>query len=276
MLSTEGMTVTPESIDLFRSSFSERGMSELTGKNYASDLMGLLRWKGCSMIPMQDFHHAAAMYLNETRDQMSAKTTERRITAFRSFGKFLGIVVLENYKGPKPARPIAHPLPEGMAGVARMAEQAHTQEHKAIIGLCGYNGLRIGETLTLSLESFNLQEMTLLIRGKGQKERLIPLAQRTFELVTPLLINNIRHPTAKIIALAESSARKAITTIGKRAEICRAVSSHDLRSTFATDLHNRTGDLRLVQEVLGHASVTTTQVYTLVRVDQMRKAMDSL
>lgn len=207
---------------------------------------------------------------------MSAKTTERRITAFRSFGKYYGTEVLTDYKGPKPARALPHPIPEGMPGVARMAEAAHTKEHKALVGLCGYNGLRIGETLTLSLSSFNLLDMTLLIRGKGQKERAIPLASKCFELMTPLLIENMNTPQSKLIALAESSARKAITVIGRRAGLMRHVSSHDLRHTVATDLMNRTGNVRLVQEFLGHSSITTTQVYTMVEIEEMRMAMNAL
>lgn len=274
-LLTGGTTVSPASIDQFRNSFSEKGMSALTGKNYASDLQGLLRWSGFPMIPIEDFHRLAAKYLNETRDQMSAKTTERRITAFRSFGKYYGVAVLAEYKGPKPARALPHPLPEGMPGVARMAEVANTREHKALVGLCGYNGLRIGETLTISFSSFDLSNQMLLVRGKGQKERIIPLATKCFDLVTELLIENMNTPNSKIIALAESSARKAITSIGRRAGICRPVASHDLRHTVATDLLNRTGNMRLVQEFLGHSSITTTQTYTMVDLDQMREAMNS-
>lgn len=276
-LSMQVTTLSPESIVLFRNSFSERGMSEHTGRNYASDLSGLLEWSGFPTIPIPDFPRLAAKYLNETRDRMSAKTTERRITSFRSFGKFAGMPdVLADYKGPKPARPIAHPLPEGMRGVELMAQAAQTREHRALIGLCGYNGLRVGESLTVSFSSFNLKDMTLLVRGKGQKERLIPLAERCFELVTPLLIDNMNTPQSRIIALAESSARKAITAIGRRAGICRSVASHDLRMTFGTDLFNRTRNLRLVQEVLGHSSVTTTQNYTLIQINEMREAIDSL
>jgi site-specific recombinase XerD len=235
----------------------------------------MLEWSGFQEIPTADFPRLAAKYLNETRDAMSAKTTERRITALRAYGKFIGVTVLEDYKGPKPARSMPHPLPEGMAGVARMAEVAQTNEHRALIGLLGYNGLRVGESLTVSFSSFDLQNMMLLVRGKGQKERLIPLSQRCWELCTPLLIDNMNTPQSRIIALAESSARKAITAIGKRAGICRSVASHDLRHTIATDMLNRTGNLRLVQEFLGHSSITTTQVYTHVELQAMREAMNA-
>jgi site-specific recombinase XerD len=163
-----------------------------------------------------------------------------------------------------------------MRGVAMMAEVARTPEHKAIIGLCGYNGLRIGESLTVSFASFDIKDMMLLVRGKGQRERRIPLAEKCFELVTPLLIEHMNYPNSKIVALAESSARKAITMIGKRAGISRRVASHDLRHTVATDLLNRTGNMRLVQEFLGHSSITTTQGYTGVEIDDMREAMNSL
>lgn len=219
----------------------------------------------------------AAKYLTETRDDMAAKTTERRLTAFRSFATWLGYHgVLADYVAPKPAKPVPHPLPEGMAGVRRMGEVAYTKEHRAIIGLCGYNGLRISESLGVAFEDFNLVDWELRVRGKGDKERIIPLNPECYKLAEECLIDGIASPKSPIIALGESTARKAVTAMGRRAGICRPVSSHDLRATIATELLARTNNLRLVQVFLGHAHSTTTENYTLVAINQMREGLELL
>lgn len=256
-----------------RNWYIERGMSEKTGKAYESDLRGLLLWANKESISLEDFPAWAAKYLNETRGEKAPKTTERRLTAFRAFGQFAGMgKILEDYKPPTPARSIPRPLPGGMADIDRLAEVANTPQHKAIIGLCGRNALRIEETITIRPCDFNVKENLLTVRGKGDKTRIVPLAPGAFDLCLPLLVEGIRSPKTPLIMLSESAARKAVRSMGKRAGI-DDVHSHRLRATLATHLLNSGVNVRVVQMILGHASVVTTEVYTLVSMNNMREAL---
>lgn len=266
--------VSLESIERFRNSYSERGMSHHTGRNYSSDLRGMLMWSQLPTIPTQDFETYAAKYLNETREMAAPKTTERRLTAFRAFGNWVGLDhPLEEYKAPTPGPSIPHPIPEGTPGLRRMADVASTKEHRCLVGLCGFAGLRVGESLAMRLVDFDLREMLLTVRGKGDKSRVVPISPECFEFTNDCLVEGIASPKAPIIAMSDSSARKAIRSMGRRAKLSRPIKSHDLRATFATEVYNKTRDIRLVQMLLGHASVTTTQVYTGRTLAQMREAV---
>lgn len=268
-------TLSPGSIASFHNSYIERGMSNHTGRNYASDLKGLLNWSQLAEIPTTDFPLYGAKYLNEYRGKTSPKTTERRLTSFRAFGRWCGIEgCLVDYKAPKTLKGQPHPIPEGMDGLARMASIARSDEHRAIIGLCGYAGLRIAEALSVRLCDFDLHEMTVTVRGKGDKTREVPVSDKCYALIEPVLVAGMRDPKAPLIHLAESTARKAVTSMGKRAKLKRAISSHNLRATLATHLHDSGVNIRVIQMILGHANVATTEIYTGVAMKQMREAVN--
>lgn len=269
------MTLTIEAIEGLRNSCSARGLSPATGKSYASDLRGLLLWTSGPSIPMQDYPHRTAEYLNDTKAEARPKTTERRITSMRAFATWAGWEpVLTDYKAPIPAPAMPHPIPEGIVGIDRMAQVARTAEHRAVLALCGFCGLRIAESLAVRLCDFHLTEMTLTVRGKGDKERIVPVSEgRALPLLLDSMVKAMSTPKAPLVRLSESTARKAVTSMGKRAKLQRHVSSHDLRVTFATHLSNTGVPIRVIQTLLGHSNLKTTEIYTQVLLDQMRTAV---
>lgn len=154
-----------------------------------------------------------------------------------------------------------------MLNVSRNAEQ------RALVGLCGLAGLRIGEALAMKVNWFNPSVMRLTVRGKGDKERVVPVSPRCWDSISEAYTLAMVGDK-KLIHYEDRSARKAITAIGRRAQLSRKIASHDLRATFATEVYNRTGNQRVVQELLGHANGSTTEVYIGVNQAAMVEAVD--
>lgn len=209
------------------------------------------------------------------RSAWSPNTTNRKLAALRKFGKWLGYAdFLATYKSPKAAKGVAHPLAEGIDGILKMIEAARKPEHKALGALCGLLGLRCGEALTVRASDIDDDSMTLKVRGKGDKERIIPIHDRVYEMLLPRLIHCWKN-NDKLVPLHDRTARRAWTSMGKRVGI--QTSSHDGRMTFGTTTyHKSNGDIRAVQELLGHASSHTTENYTEVTMDKMRAAASIL
>lgn len=207
---------------------------------------------------------------------MAPKTTGRRISSLRSWAKWAGLgVVLDEYVPPSPARPVPHPIPEGMDGVRRMITVAKNTRHKAIVAFGGLCGLRIAETLTVRAMDFDMREMLLTVHGKGDKRRIIPVSPEAWEIVQRPVLDTAAYSglAAPVIGYQDRFARQIITDLGQQAGLSRPVSSHDLRMTFGSAVYEATKDIRATQELLGHSSAATTELYTMVRVETMREAV---
>lgn len=275
MRGMKATTLSAETIDLFRSWCIGRARSENTVKAYSSDLKAFLNAAGAEgQITMEEYEELAMSWLNLTRLKMSPSTTSRRLTSVRAFAKWAGWpVVLEDYIAPTPGKPMPHPLPEGLDGVRRMIEQAKNHQQVALVALGGFVGLRISESLNITTDCFDLDAMMLTVRGKGDKTRVVPVSPVAWTNLVPAYALALSHPDKKLVDYKDRFARQVITNLGKRAKLQRKVSSHDLRATFATAAHDKTLNLRVVQELLGHASSQTTETYTGVGVAQMREAV---
>lgn len=215
-------------------------------------------------------------WLNLTRNHLSPKTINRRLTSLRGFARWMGIRdPLHEYIAPQSGRPIAHPLPEGIEGVYRMLECCKNNEQEALVALCGLVGCRIGESLSTTTDWYDLDSRVVTIRGKGDKVRIVPLSERAWEHTMAAYVLGATRSDHHLVTYKDRFARQVIKNLGKRAGLRREVSSHDLRATFATEALDRSGNnIRVVQELLGHASVTTTEVYTGVRLKQMKDAVE--
>ena len=205
---------------------------------------------------------------------MAQKTTGRRLTSLRAFAKWADWgQVLEDYDAPTPARTQPHPLPEGMDGVRKLIVLAPNEAQKALIALCGMCGCRVGEALSITPESFDLERMTLTIRGKGDKTRVVPVATEAWAIMQTQVIRAFGNGTT-VVNLRDRNARKVITGLGRKAHLRRAISSHDLRATFGTHVYDKTKDIRVVQELLGHATSAQTEVYLGITDETLRKAVE--
>lgn len=275
MRSTQVMTLSPESIEQFRNWLSVRGLAEHTIKSYASDLSVFLQEGGHSFVALSQLEELGQKWMNATRAKVAPKTTGRRLTSFKSFAQFAGRRDLFlDYQTPDPGKSIPKPLAEGMDGVRRMIDQAADEEMRVCIGLLGFAGLRISEALALPPYNVDLRRKQITIRGKGDKTRTVPLKDELRELLIPIMVRHMGQPT--LLTMEDRTARDRIKKLGVRVGLKYELSSHNLRATFATELLNQTGDLRLVQELLGHSSSKTTEGYTLVHIDRQRSAIENL
>jgi site-specific recombinase XerD len=224
---------------------------------------------------MEDFEEVGMNWLQANRRRVAPKTTGRRLTSLKAFAKWAGWGdMFTEYSAPVPAKGVPHPLPEGIEGVYRLIDITHNVRQKALIALCGLCGCRVAEALAVKPSDFNLHDMTLTIRGKGDKTRIVPVSPRAWEILQIPVTRAFVDGDIPVIGLKDRFARRVISDLGVKAKLKRHISSHDLRATFATEVWDRTLDLRVVQELLGHASSNTTELYTAVRQDKMREAVN--
>ena len=156
---------------------------------------------------------------------------------------------------------------------------------RALVELLYGTGARISEAVGLDVDDVDLVEKVVILRGKGGKQRLVPLGSFAAKAVDDYLVRVrpglavLGRGTPKLLlnsrggSLSRQSAWTVLRTAAERAGVggTAGISPHTLRHSFATHLVERGADVRTVQELLGHASVTTTQIYTLVTVDQLRE-----
>jgi integrase/recombinase XerC len=274
MHSTEETTLSPESIAQFQDWLSVRGRSAHTVKSYAADLRMFLQEGGHSSVSLSQFEEAGMRWLTAGRARLSAKTTTRRLTSLRAFARWMGRRDLFlDYDAPTPAKPVPHPLDDRMAGVRAMIEAAPTEDMRVLVALCGFAGTRIHEALSLAPAKVNFKEKVLLIRGKGDKDREVPMSDELAQILAPIVVRRYGQPT--LVDMADRVARERITKIAETIGL-KGVASHQLRSTFATSLMEAGEDLRTVQELLGHASSKTTEGYTLVTRERQTAAVNKL
>jgi site-specific recombinase XerD len=220
-----------------------------------------------------DLATGAARYINAHRKMWAPKTTGRKVTTIRQFGRWKNEPLLEGYNSPTPARAVPHPLPEGIAGVISMIEVASNLQQEALVALCGLVGLRVSEARAVKPSHIDVRERSLHVQGKGDRGRIVPISNLAWtHLMVPYA--EARTNGTTLVTYSDRAARRILTHLGERAGMGRPVSSHDLRATYATAVYDRTKDLRVVQELLGHSSSATTEIYTGVSMDKMRKAAE--
>ena len=154
---------------------------------------------------------------------------------------------------------------------------------RALLEVLYGTGARISEAVGLDIDDLDTVDATVLLRGKGSKERLVPVGGYALDAVAAYLTRarpelvSARTPGGAMFLnarggrLSRQSSWAVLVKAAERAGVTRDVSPHTMRHSFATHLLDGGADVRVVQELLGHASVTTTQVYTLVTVDNLRE-----
>jgi integrase/recombinase XerD len=224
---------------------------------------------------------------------LSSTSAARTVVAVRGFHKFAvsdGLAKSDpaaSVKPPSPAKRLPKALPlsdvEAILEAAGSAGTTLALRDRALLEVLYGTGARISEAVGLDVDDLDTVDGTVLLRGKGSKERLVPVGSYALEAVdaylvrgrpelvvagsgTPALFLNARGGR-----LSRQSAWAVLVRAAERAGVTRDVSPHTLRHSFATHLLDGGADVRVVQELLGHASVTTTQIYTLVTVDNLRE-----
>ncbi|WP_370591433.1 site-specific tyrosine recombinase XerD [Saccharopolyspora montiporae] len=278
----------------------ERGTARSTVESYRRDLLRYVSFLAARGITELGAASAAdlAAFLAELREgtaQRSAlapSSTARALVAARGLHRFAhaeGILetdVAREVSPPSPPQRLPKALP--VDDVLRLLDSAGGQDarglrDRALLELLYSTGARISEAVGLALDDVDEQQRTVLLAGKGGRKRIVPIggpALRALEAylvrARPGLAMRGRGSSAVFLnsrggGLSRQSAWHALKTAAERAGIGAAVSPHVLRHSFATHLLEGGADVRVVQELLGHASVTTTQVYTLVTVNTLRE-----
>lgn len=190
----------------------------------------------------------------------------RRATSLRALASFLDEKILDGYKLPSAGQGRPHPLSGGMVDVEAMLAACDGDDELAMVALCSYAGLRISEARSITPKLATGGVLTVL--GKGYKMRRVPVSPKLAEILAGIE----REPGQPYVGLTDDAARGRWRRIAARAGVS-STGTHDGRATLATELLDKTGNLRLVQEVLGHSSVATTQVYTRVTESQIAEAI---
>ncbi|MBY6541377.1 site-specific tyrosine recombinase XerD [Rhodococcus sp. BP-349] len=230
---------------------------------------------------------------NELFPPLAASSAARTVIAVRGVHRFAlaeGIVDVDVAAGVKPPAP-GRRLPKSLsveqvfalldAVAGEAADTPRGLRDRALLELLYSTGARISEAVGLDVDDIDSDSRSVVLHGKGGKERIVPIGRPALDAVdaylvrgrpalvsqgTPALLLNVRGGR-----LSRQSAWQVLQTAAERAGIGASVSPHTLRHSFATHLLDGGADVRVVQELLGHASVTTTQIYTLVTVTTLRE-----
>jgi integrase/recombinase XerD len=270
----------------------ERGLGRATVEAYAHDLTRLLAFldrEGVALVDV-DAGTVAAFLIALSRQGISARSQARYLSAVRGlFGFLVGEKVLradptELIDAPKRVEKLPKVLTE--AEILRLLEAPDVDTPRglrdaAMLHVMYGAGLRVSELVTLKLGDVNLEAGFVAAFGKGGKRRLVPLGRMSCELVGRYR-DEVRGRHAKeseatlfLTERGRGMSRQGFWKLVKRyavaAGITKPVSPHKLRHSFATHLLIGGADLRAVQTMLGHADISTTQIYTHVTVDRLRR-----
>lgn len=281
---------------------TERNASVRTLRNYSHALNAYEEWRGDAF---QSWRECTAddfrQYLFDLMKQELARATIRlRFSALRSFYKYmvhrcgLGVNPLAEIQLPKPERKL--PVVLSQSQIEQLLEMPLHMEPDsralpwqagrdvAILELFYSSGLRVSELVALDVSDADFLSETLRVMGKGNKERLVPIGSHAMKALQKyrqqaavhdgaLFINKNKDPSKR--RLSARSVQMLLKKYLAATDIGFEVTPHKLRHTFATHMLDHGADLRSVQTLLGHASLSTTQIYTHVTKERMREAYDS-
>jgi integrase/recombinase XerD len=277
----------------------ERGLSRNTLHAYQSDIAQLGRFlvrRGVS--PLQARHGDLAAFLSELaggvggHPPVAAATLQRKAACLRSFYRHLrreGLIEHDptaDLRGPPKTRRLPKVLSREQ--VAKLLEQPKGTEplalrDRALLELMYACGLRVSEAISLDVGDVDLQEGMLRARGKGSKERIVPVGSRAVEALDlyarrgrPALVGVLVQTHLFVNhrggSLTRQGLYKIIQSRARTAGLAERMTPHTLRHTFATHLLSGGCDLRSLQEMLGHADLATTQIYTHLSAERLKDA----
>jgi len=223
------------------------------------------------------------------RRGLDPTSVARKLAAVRSFYRLLvrrGVVErnpAREVRGPRPARKLVGFLPidetDALVGARALAGAARERD-VAILEMLYATGLRVSELAGLDLESVDRDARTVRVLGKGRKERIVPYGVAAARALEAYLGRRSTRSgpvftRARGGRLGVRSIRAVVGRAAAAAGVTRRVTPHTLRHTFATHLLDAGADLRVIQELLGHSRLSTTQRYTHVGADQLMKVYDA-
>lgn len=270
----------------------ERRLSPLTGKSYRRDIAVLLQLAGDT--PLADLHgQHIRRHISQLHGQgLSSRSLARMLSAWR--GYYAWLIDSHGYtqnpcldiRAPKAAKHLPDALsPEQAARLMTINDESplSIRDH-AMLELFYSSGLRLAELVAVDLPDFDLGAGEIRVTGKGRKTRVLPLGSRAIEAIKcwlPVRASLARvEDTALFVGrnggrLSHRSVQVRMKQVGIQLGIEANIHPHVLRHSFASHLLQSSGDLRAVQEMLGHASISSTQIYTHLDFQHLAKAYDA-
>jgi len=272
--------------------WSERGLADNTLAAYRADLVGLGRWLDDQHVGILQVQRDQLLAFLAWRVQQGARprSTARQLSSIRRFYRYLlregriGEDPSTRIDMPKLGRPLPKSLTESEVIALLKAPdvmQALGVRDRAMLELLYATGLRVSELVTLRIDQINLRQGVVRVLGKGKRERLVPIGEEAqtwiekyLSTARPEIIGMQQNDYLFSTRRSDHMTRQAFWHIIKRyaqkAGISMAMSPHTLRHAFATHLLNHGADLRVVQMLLGHSDVSTTQIYTHVARERLK------
>lgn len=272
----------------------ERAMSSHTVSSYRRDLVKYFKHlESRGIQELQDAEREDVASFPESLEGMASASVARALVAVRSFHSFAldeGITSLNPASDVRPPKiPARLPKAVSVDEITRIIEAASFGDgpvpfrDRALMEFLYGTGARISEAVGLERDDLDIDNRSVRLFGKGRKERIVPLGGYAVEALeaylvrarpslackgqgTPAIFLNKRGNP-----LSRQSAWEAISRAARRAGVERDISPHTFRHSFATHLLEGGADVRVVQELLGHSSVTTTQIYTMVSRETVRE-----
>lgn len=282
-----------KAVELFSAYLSTRNSSELTISAYQTDLIQFIAFASHELGLETDHleiekidKYIVRSYLGLlTAKNLSRKSIARKLAAMRSFFKFL---CRESILNQSPIQKIA--TPKIGKNLPRFLFQEHMEKlleasnldskngirDQLIVELLYGSGLRVSELVNLNRNDIDLSCSLMRIRGKGRRERIVPLTDAAMQVIGRYLSSRTDNQEAVILNYKETrltsrSVRRILDKLEKKAKLNLHVYPHMLRHTFATHLLDGGADLRSVQELLGHKKLSSTQIYTHLTREKLRE-----
>lgn len=273
---------------------TERRLSPHTQAAYRRDLNALRAFctqEGIENFDGLDVYHVRRFAAQSYRQGLSARSVARRLSSVRSFlanlvelGEIRANVAV-HVQAPKPSRRLPATLDADQ--VARLLDLSGdddlTVRDRAVLELFYSSGLRLAELVGLDIDDLDFTDRTVRVTGKGSKARVVPVGRQALEAVRAWLKvrASLSAPDERAMFVSRRGRRLAPRTIQARLKHWAIVQKspshvhpHVLRHSFATHLLESSGNLRAVQELLGHASISTTQVYTHLDFQHLAQVYD--
>jgi integrase/recombinase XerC len=291
------MSDTPKDwVALFLAHLShERRLSTHTTQNYALDLAALQQY--CAQQKLGDWekldvHHVRAFVAARHRQGLAPKSIQRLLAAVRSFYNYLqreGAAVnnpAEGVRAPKAAKRLPKTLDaDAMAHLLQIpGDEPDDVRDRAIMELLYSSGLRLAELISLELHDLDRSEAIVRVTGKGNKTRLVPVGSHALKAVAAWMKvrTELAKPEDTTLFVGSRGGKLSPRTLqarlrrwGRQQGVNQGVHPHLFRHSFASHLLESSGDLRAVQELLGHANISTTQVYTHLDFQHLAKIYDA-
>ncbi len=276
----------------------ERGLSKNTLQNYGLDIQKLIRWceenkLSCSPITITETE--VQQFIYDISKVMNPRSQSRIISGLRGFFAYL---IFEEYRKTNPLELIESPkigrkLPDTLS-IQEIDSLIHTidlikpqgERNRAMLETLYACGLRVSELTNLKISDLYFEEGFIKVTGKGGKERYVPIGANTIKIIDTYKKQVRVHEQPKPAAMdtlflnrrGNGLTRAMIFTIIKnlavKAGIKKTISPHTFRHSFATHLLENGADLRAIQQMLGHESITTTEIYTHVETSFLTKVLE--